>query len=126
MQTDENASKQAEAKAAEAAEAENENENKINELAKKVVKTTILLAIKEKELQTLNDELQKVKTPTVKFTLTDKNKTIVFSKKAIELLTENGVNISKNYYSYNATPSVYDALEKLVNANKDKFTIINK
>ena len=103
---------------AENAKAEkNENENE---------KNSILLVIEEKDKELLNEELAKEKTPTVKFTLTDKNKTIVFTKKAVELLKQNGVNISKNYFSYNATPSVYNSLEKLVYENKEKFTIINK
>lgn len=123
---------EAEAKKAEAEAEKNENENVENEAeaeeaeAENEAKNSIVLKITEKDKKLLNTELQKEKTPTVIFTVTENNKTITFRKSAITFLKDNGVNITKSYYSYNATPSVYTQLEKLVKENAKLFTIINK
>lgn len=89
-------------------------------------KNNIILAIEKTEKQKINNEMKKQSVYKVTQKVTEKNKTLTITENTKRLLQENGIEVTKKYFSYNSTPNLYNMLYKVFTENKDTFTIIAK
>ena len=85
----------------------------------------IILKITEKEKQAIETETNK-SNYRVKHSITEKNETLQFNKKAIEFLQENGVKLDKMYFSKKANTTLYNTLHTIVKNNSDIFTLVEQ
>lgn len=85
----------------------------------------IILKITEEEKAKIEEE--KAKTG-AKITnkITENNKVITLNKKAMALFKNSGVELDKNYYSYNSNSTMYNTIYEIAKKNADLFILEEK
>lgn len=84
-------------------------------------KTSLKLVEKLEKINEKIEKAQNVKN-SYRINITEKNKAIILSKNAQNVLNDNGINLQKVYISYNATPELYNTIEQVLKDNSDVFT----
>lgn len=90
------------------------------------MENSIIFNITEKEKKLIKTENEKLALAKVTNVLTDKNKTLKLTKKALETFKKNGVNLKSSYISYNTTPTLYNTIYTLVKNNTKIFNLVEK
>lgn len=58
-----------------------------------------------------------------KIKLSDNNKALILNKKCLQILNDNGIKLNKVYISYNKNTLLFNTIAKILNDNKDVFTL---